>query len=495
MRRMARWLGGVCVTWMAMGCSAADRDLIGDLIDGIGDGHSGGGHGGSHSGGGHGGGGGGDPGASCGGAVFSYDDVYLNIATDLARLDADDAATTRYFTLGNEASVRGCGAGLDESRAALNKLINSVSVETTLQAPTPIDADLTIYSINLRDYGWDRPIEVNGTVFADGWEALIASSPYAVELQGDDADDAKADTGTTVPVILGSAFVAAASSAPLYYALLGIPEDLDAFIANDLQIDVAANLRNQEVVRAGLDGTGLGRNEFLVERHDLEIRAGYLWQIFSDVDGAEALLDDPLGTPAAAERELVFTLPNGLLGHALADADGQRLDDSEETLDPNETNFRAKVAHSFMRLRPQGVSASDSVRQFVEDNAADFSAPELAALLAIYPEADDLQATLESDRQVFADALLVIGLDIGVLPEPVGNEFSTFDLDVNLRTAAGDFFTSPESLELNLVLLDPAMGVLDGGTMDRDDFSFFYRSSLCILSTVNENTVVQSFCE
>jgi hypothetical protein len=67
--------------------------------------------------------------------------------------------------------------------------------------------------------------------------------------------------------------------------------------------------------------------------------------------------------------------------------------------------------------------------------------------------------------------------------------------DVDLATAAGDLLVGAEELEENLNLLDPAVGVLDVGRLDRNDWSTLYLSSLCILSAVNENTPRADLCE
>jgi hypothetical protein len=280
---------GVCVAWLVLGCGQFDRDLLEDVFDGHGHEH-GGGH---HGGGGGSSGGGGPVGTPC---FLGGDDTYAIIANDLARLDADDAAFVRYLSLADQANADGCGPGLDASRAALDKLVNSLSLDSSLTPLVPINADLTVYRLDLRDYTWDRPIELDGTTFVDGWEAIIASSVYAVPFVGDDADDAVADTGTTVPVLFADAFVAAAATAPLYYALLDIPENIDDFLLDDLAIDVAADRANNEVVRAGIGGTGIGRLEFLAERYDIEVRAGSVWQIFSGEGGGDALFEDPLAT-------------------------------------------------------------------------------------------------------------------------------------------------------------------------------------------------------
>jgi hypothetical protein len=482
------WLGSFCLAAIAMGCSAVDPGLLGDVLNGHGDGHSGGHHGGGHP------PDGGPTATACSGFISS-DDLYQEIAFDLASSDADDQPFIRYISLANDANARGCGEVLNLQRAALSKLVNSVSTDPRVSQPIAIDSDQTLYRIDIRDYGWDQAVTVGDINFSDGWEAIIATSPYAVPFVGDDAEDAVADSETTVPVLFGNAFVAAVSTAPLYYGLLAIPEDLDSFIRDDLGIDVAADRTDHRVVRAGLGGSGLGRDEFLAERFQIEVRSGYLWQIFSEVDGATALVDDPLGTPPAEERELLFTLPNGLLGHALADANGNRIDESNELLDTNENDFRGKVARSYFRLRPQGMTFTDELRQAVLDNPGDYSPEELAGVLDIYPDANGLDAILAGDRAVFAGALANAGGDIDAAPEPIGQTFAEFDRDVTAATAAGDLYVTPEELVNNLVLLDPELNVLRTGFVDRDDFTALYLNSLCILSIVNDNQPDPGVCD
>jgi hypothetical protein len=299
-----------------------------------------------------------------------------------------------------------------------------------------------------------------------------------------------------VPVLFGDAFVATVAKAPLYYALLSIPENIDDFLVDDLGVDVAAARAAGEVVRAGFDGTDVSRTEFLAERFDLEVRAGSVWQIFSGEGGADALIAEPLSTPDSDERELVFTLPNGLLGHALADGDGQRIDDSALTLDTNQNNFRSLVGVSYFRLRAQGVTPSDQIRQLTLNDADRFTPAELAQILAVYPSAGELARIVADDRSVVEISLARINIDIDAVPEPISQLFAEFDRDVDLDRAGGDLLIGSEQLGRNLQLLDPALAVLgDGGFVDRDDFSVFYRQSLCILSVVNENQVDPLICQ
>jgi hypothetical protein len=485
---LQRSLLGVCSALLVAGCSGVDRELLEDIFGGEG-GRGGGGHqgGGQHP------GQGGAPGSSCAGFIGA-DDLLALVESDLARLDADDQPFTRYLSLADEANAKGCGAVLDTSRTGLDKLVNSVSLSAALTPLTAVDADLTLYRLDLRDYDWDRAVNVGGTSFVDAWEAIIASSPYAVPYVGDQADAASLDSGTAVPVLFGDAFVNAVARAPLYYALLGIPGDIDDFLLNDLGIDVGAARASDELVRAGFDGNEVSRTEFLAERFDIEVRAGSVWQLFSTEGGFEALATDPLGTPISEERELCFTLPNGLLGHVLADADGSLREDSALTLDTNQNNFRAQVASTYLRLRALGVTPSDEVRQLALDNAASFSPAELARILSVYPSASALGAIVEDDQVALASALARISIDIEDAPEPASEVFLRFDADVDLATAAGALLVSAEELEDNLALLDPVLSVLDGGRLDRDDFNEVYASSLCILSVVNNNVVDPDVC-
>jgi len=495
-------LGGIALVWLASGCgsSAADAGTVGDGSEGLQGGTGSaaqelrsasagwrrhrGHHGGRHQGGGSNGGGPVVPLCDAG----DQDQLFQLVDADLSRLDSDDLPFVRYLSLANRAGVLGCGAGLDGERAAIDKLINSVSIDARATPLVPVDANLTLYRLDLRDYAWDRPIVVGATRFTDAWEALIAGNPYALPYVGDDADDAVADTGTTVPVLFGSAFVAAAARAPLYYSLLDIPADADDFLSDELGIDVGSG----ESARAGFTAAAQGGDaNFLAQRFDIQVRSGVAWQISEFGD----LFDDPLGD-ADGEREIAFTLPNGLLGHILADADGRVKATSGVLVDGFESDSRARIATSFFRSRANGVELEDEVRAFAAANPGNFSAAELAAIRAAYPRQAALQQLLAADRSFPSSALERIGLDIASTPEPVSQSFADFDADVDLATAAGDLLISAEELRQDLDLLDPVFSVLGGGgKLDRDDFNALYANAACILTVVLDNQVDPAFCD
>ncbi|HVZ34795.1 MAG TPA: hypothetical protein VG963_20350, partial [Polyangiaceae bacterium] len=231
-------LGGMALVWLASGCgsAASDPEALVELGQEL---HGGHGHRRHH------------PEASDRGPICStflnQDQLFQLVNADLAARDAEDRPFQRYVTIANRLGQLGCGAGLEGERAALAKALNSVSIDARARGLVPVDADQELFRIDLRDYQWDRQIVIDGTRFRDAWEALLAQSPYALEYVGDDADDAKADTGTTVPLLFSNALLAAVARAPVYYALLDIPADVDDFLRDALGIDRASG----ETARAG----------------------------------------------------------------------------------------------------------------------------------------------------------------------------------------------------------------------------------------------------
>lgn len=490
-RRVGRVLGAaVCVLSMATGCGPAGREALEDILDSLSDGR-GPGHGGP----GGQGGSGNEPSPTC--DPVDFDDLFELITDDLSSADADDATSLRYLTLANRHDAGLCSAAVREAdRRALVKAVNMLSLSPTVTQPLQVDADGLLYRIDMRDYDWDRAIGVGGDNFADAWEAIAANNAYAVNFAGDDADAAVNATGTTFPVMLADSFVAAATSGDLYYSLIGVPEDIDAFILNDLGIDIEQNFIDQDLIRAGFSGDRLGLpdNAFLAERHEIEVRAGYFWQISDFGGGLDALIDDPLGQPQG-ESEIVFTLPNGLLGFALAGADGQRLNDSDLLLDPSQPNFAYNIAASAIAKFAQGVDVTDEVRRAAL-RSPDLSPEEKAIIREIYPQAPALAAIVDDDReQFYARALTAAGLDIDDA-EPISPLLAAFAADVDLATAAGDVLLSPEAFQRDIRELPEAAQVLDGGgTLDRDDWTSLYVQSLCILSVARDNSPNVAVCD
>jgi len=455
--------------------------------------------------------------ASCPDNDFNYDDLYQEISIDLARLDADDALTTRYISLTNrfQAGVCATGTALDRDRDALAKLVNALSTETTVEPPIPIDRDETIFRINLEDYGWDAAsvdnvggagvdvVDANGNIvnFVDKWEAIVANNVYAVPFVGDDADSAVQDSGTLVPVMFADSLLDVASIGNLYYALIDVDvtQTLDNFIAVDLDIDVAANLADEDQVRAGTTKSRISRQDRVIQRDEINVRQGVLWQSFDFLDDQnESIFEDPFGF-AEGGTEAIFTLPNGMFGYIIADENSVIVEDSDILLDSSQNNFRAVTSISCSNCHQTGlIPVVDEVRDVALDLAisSGLNRDEVEQLEAIYPDANEFARIVADDSAGFYQAALnradlpIQGVD------PVSFVFLRFDQDLSLADAAGDLAVTPDFMERFLNELDPVLGVLDSGSeIDRDDFTAVYVNSLCILSAVNENTPDPVVCD
>jgi hypothetical protein len=330
---------------------------------------------------------------------------------------------------------------------------------------------------------------------------------------GEDADDAKEDALTDVPVMFLDSMLDTAIIGNLYYAIIDVDVTLsiDTFISDVLEVDVDANREQEEVYRAGTNLTRVSRQDRLVEGQAIDIRPGVLYQSFdfADAAGNDNIFENPFGFNEGG-REAIFTLPNGMLAYLIADANGTIVEESEILLDSNQGNFRALTATSCSSCHAGGlIPLVDKVRESVEANAIDLiangtlSQDELQQLKAIYLEPKDFEAQVADDSEFYLDALERANLPIKGA-DPVSSQFIRFDRDITLRDAAGDLGLSPDDLDNQLNSLNARLQVLrelpgpNGtkvlGTFDRDDFTGLYVETLCALSVTLDNRPDDAIC-
>jgi serine/threonine-protein kinase len=434
------------------------------------------------------------------GQLVDYDTLFQDVNEDLNRADNDDVIFFRYISITNRFTAGQCAEALDKDRDGLAKMMNMLSIDASIEAPVPVNDDETLYRIDLRDFAWDRAISVEGTAFNDVWEAIAANNPYAVEFVGDDADDAKDDTQTAFPIQFADQMMDVAIIGNLYYAIIDVDvaQPLANFIAVDLGIDVDQNTLDEEQIRAGTTKSRISRQDRLVQRDDIEVRAGALWQSFDFEDDAnESIFEDPFDfTPGGTEA--IFTLPNGMLGFIIADANDVIVEDSDILLDTNQNNFRAITAVSCSNCHATGfIPVVDEVRDIATANARTIGLDrdEIEQLEGIYVSPQEFSRQVTEDSQSFYQSALQRA-DLPVQGgDPVSSVFLRFDQDMRLEDAAGDLGLTPDELGDNLDLLDPVLSTLDRGSIDRDDFTAVFVDSLCILSTPLENQPDVAVCD
>jgi len=437
--------------------------------------------------------------------LVDFDELYQAVRGDLARLDADDAIFSRYLTIANRFTAGSCATALDVDRQAITKLVNMLSIDARMTAPVAIDAQELIYRIDLRDYSFDRSIAVNGQLFADAWEAIAASNPYAVPFVGDDADAARLASGTDVPVMFADSVLDTATVGNLYYALIDIDvrQSVDDFISSQLGIDQEQDLLDEFEIRAVTTQSGVSTTDLLVQRNDIQVRAGMLWQEFEVPRSASSgtidsdLFEDPFAL-RSDPRALIYTLPNGLLAFAVADEHGAFLEQDENLLDVLHGNARALNAVSCSSCHSAGLfPVNDEARPLLLQNAREvgLNRDEIEQLEAVYLDSGELaRVTADDSNAFYLRALQLLGLPL-TGPDPVGSVADRFEADVALADVAGDLGVTPEDLRLNLDLLDPTLERVRSGVLDRDAFTEVYVESLCVLSVVLENQPDAAICD
>src|SRR5262245_45900555 len=326
------------------------------------------------------------------------------VLADLDHLDRRARRFARYFSL---APLANAGAGDDELktyRNALAKLINSLSWHPKIAIPTAIDPAGLVLRIDLRDYLLD----------ANLWNRLLNDYPYGILHDSGVARAVLLGTGTRMPVVRADWFVATASRAPLYYDLLQIPGNLGE-LERQLRVDVEANIRQERVARTGFNGSGISRNNRILERHDA--MNGAYWRTYDfeavpqNLIERNILLPDrrnvfayPLG-PGGGETtfqhaggEVIFNLPNGLQGYMLVNAVNTRINKgpTEIVSDPKRPDRAVEAGLSCMNCHARGIlPKDDQIREHVQKNRKAFARADAELIEALYAPAKKMRQLME----------------------------------------------------------------------------------------------------
>jgi hypothetical protein len=175
--------------------------------------------------------------------------------TSAARANATGAL--RATSLSHLANAGLAAEQIQSYRHGLSKLVNSLSWGNCVVVPKPIDPAKTIFRIDLRDFQWNEKV----------WAAIVSANPYGVVADTKEVKFCSDATHCKLPFVRADWFVAAASRPPLYHEVLQLPAS-DRALEKMLRVDVAENIRQERVARAGFNSSGVSRNNRLIERHE-----------------------------------------------------------------------------------------------------------------------------------------------------------------------------------------------------------------------------------
>ena len=409
----------------------------------------------------------------------SLEDEIAAIRRDLRNTSVTDHVYRRYLTirpLHNDPRLS--DTDLNRARAAIAKLINSVSVNATVTVPTPLDSDETLFRLDLRDYDWD----------AQTWAKLESTYPYGIRRESradasplDSKYQLAAAMGVRHLVLRGDWFVDTVARPSFYHRFLQLPNTAKE-LETRLGVAAASDVRQFRVARAGFATSGVSIGHRLLQRHPS--RDGAYWQSFDfgESNSQGNLFQRPFGPPqfegtdpqdAKADLafqhdggEMIFSLPNGLQGYFLTDAKGNRLDRGPITVvrDDRQTGGTAEVVNaiSCLNCHARGlIDFQDTVRtghvltgRFRRD------------VERLYPTAEQMQRLVNQDRQRFAQAAdRAMGKwgtptdELDASSEPIGWLVRWYGRDLDLTTAAAEVGISADRLR-TMIELNPELQTL-----------------------------------
>lgn len=432
----------------------------------------------------------------CPGQLISVDDVMDVIQNDVLRQDADDRVFTRYVLLTNRYNAGVCSVDLAVDRQAMHKALNTLSLATELTPLLAVDSEETIYRLDLRDYDWDREIELDGVAYADGWRAVADQNNLAIEYQGDEAEQVILQTEELVPWMTADSLIATALDGNIYYALTDIRLDvslneqrLDKFGVNTQQ-----NLDEEELIRVGSTQSARYAEHVLAERHDIEFYQGPLWQYFP-LSAEQGMFESPLELRGNdLLTEMAYGLPNGLIAFAMAADEGQIV--SEIPAFNNGFSVVRDISSLFANFSAGYPVVQDEVLDFVQANPFNFNADDFEAILDIYPPQESFAAVVEDDNLSYSVALARLGLNAGD-PDPVTRVLARFREPLDVVAVAAELGVPVDTLLPNLGLLAPELQALgqSGATIERSEFIGLFEQSVCIMQVFSQNQPLLTSCE
>lgn len=418
---------------------------------------------------------------------ISNNDVIKAIYTDLQSASEAEQGFFRYLTLStlyNQSDEEGNALvpDLDPHRAAISKLMNSLSMNARITRPTAIDEAKTIYRVDLRDYEWT----------AADWENVISYYPYGITgIDRQKEQLIERFTGSKMAYLRADWFTFAAAQPPLYdqimdkllgFEVTGPDDDVLGKLEHALGVDRFTNLQEGRAIRAGFQYSGVSGANRLIERHELGSHRGAYWISYDftpqSARRAQDLTLAPLG-PLDAHLtdkhdhmfehdggEMVYNLPNGLQGYMLTTNKGKRLDRApiEIVQDDNRQDKVIINGISCMTCHQQGMRPpvrvpdlskrtlemmEDEIRPLVEAaGTLDFREKKL--LEKLYPDPAVLQAAIKTDFERFTKADAEATMGMAGATEPIWGLYNEFRSPVTARMLAAEFGMEFDELLLQL---------------------------------------------
>jgi len=353
------------------------------------------------------------PGGPTGPSYFHQDRDYVeqNMVRDLEGIDDNDRRFIRYIITSNKFNQRPPGTDMNEHQAGVNKTINSISRNAFVTNGVPIDQAKTIFRIDLRDYDLNRR----------DWDLVELRDQLNFESFTARGEQLKFLAQTQKPWMHSDNFAFIVFEANTYYALLDLPDSVGQLFL-DFGVDFDRDIANGDARFLGFDDSTISiQKARLIAGFDSTF--GWMWISFdTDINlqnddrnlFLKPLLDSASGNADYVfdAAEILFLLPNKMMGFYLANAAGVRQNAAPLTVvtdDRSDITVEIKVGISCHRCHSTGlVVKTDQILSHVNRTAAEFDINDVEQVRDLY--GNDPQFAV--DNNLFLSALGLTGAGV-----------------------------------------------------------------------------------
>ncbi|MGB0993747.1 MAG: hypothetical protein ACPG32_14920 [Akkermansiaceae bacterium] len=342
------------------------------------------------------------------------------ILQDLNSLPAEDQPFTRYALCSHKYNGGDSSEQMKSYGHAIQKALNGFSIDQEIYPSVAIDARKTIWRFDLRNYNLTR----------SDWDLVLDVEPFDFQDNTSKGKLIQQLTNTAQPWLHADNMIFTAVGDPdVYNTLADIPENVDDLYRR-IGVNFDADLLDFDALLMGFNGSPISLNKNrLLSRHESTFgprNRGYMWQTYDpneDFLVDKNLFQFPLLVEAGGQAnfnfdagEIIYSLPNGLLGYALYNNVGVRQTEAPvDIVVNNRSPFDAaiKTGIDCARCHARGIiPAQDQVRASVLANASDFENSDVDIVKELYPKASSITATFTEDNRMHRTAIQEMGFDI-----------------------------------------------------------------------------------
>lgn len=326
--------------------------------------------------------------------------------------------------------------------AGVSKVLNSLHWQVAINNPSLLGEAGTVVKIDLRQYD----------LTAAEWNRITTGYPYTNQLSRLNRwANLQTLSGASIPVVRADWFIQQVTQPVLYKELLEIPDNI-VDLETRIGVNSANNIRTANVLRAGLEDSGVSHSNRVIERHQSSFGAYWKSYDFANSNGTKDIFRNPLGPLNSGIAnigqiefvhdggEMIFTLPNGMHGYVLTTAAGAYIPTGplEIVEDPTRLDRLVTNSNSCFTCHTAGwIPIKDEIGPAANGVVSVFNANQLGAINRRYPAAARLADTFTKDIAAYTAALTKMNISVNNA-EPISTASLYYARELKLEDIAAE---------------------------------------------------------